>query len=265
MSDNPFQISRTTLVGFSNLLAGLRPADDDSDDWGPAGPVVNYRLLAWLQELGYEDKLGNFEIQDLMSNYNQAETLASSVLRNRDKSSENVINKVSAPLDPQSDSWTRRTRWGNLLGRVALNPQPLPPREGPFDMAARLARTVIDQAVLQYRVSLLTSTDPDKTLDFIRALISEYVDDWCLTRPRPWPLPLDIPPRGFPPVPPPPDPLDFRTSPWAPLYIIVVGGQFQKMADYMANSPLGEVFSSAAGQLFEKGLEGLAQTTSRRG
>jgi len=41
-----------------------------------------------------EDKLGNFEIQDLMSTFNQAETLASSVLKKRDDTGNAVIGKV---------------------------------------------------------------------------------------------------------------------------------------------------------------------------
>jgi hypothetical protein len=41
-----------------------------------------------------EDKLGNFEIQDLMSQYNQAEQLASNVLKKRDDTSNAIIGKV---------------------------------------------------------------------------------------------------------------------------------------------------------------------------
>ncbi|MFK7943830.1 MAG: hypothetical protein AB8B85_13075 [Paracoccaceae bacterium] len=41
-----------------------------------------------------EDKLGNFEIQDLMSRFNQAETLASSVQKKTDDTSNVVIGKV---------------------------------------------------------------------------------------------------------------------------------------------------------------------------
>ena len=39
-------------------------------------------LTAKMKELEAQDKLGNFEIQDLMSRYNQAETLSSSVQKN---------------------------------------------------------------------------------------------------------------------------------------------------------------------------------------
>ena len=41
-----------------------------------------------------EDRLGNFEIQDLMSRFNQAETLASSVQKKRDDTANAVIGKI---------------------------------------------------------------------------------------------------------------------------------------------------------------------------
>jgi len=41
-----------------------------------------------------KDRMGNFEIQDLMSAYNQAETLASSVLKKRDDTSSSIIGKI---------------------------------------------------------------------------------------------------------------------------------------------------------------------------
>lgn len=41
-----------------------------------------------------EDKLGNFEIQDLMSQYNQAEALASNISKKRDDTSNSVIGKI---------------------------------------------------------------------------------------------------------------------------------------------------------------------------
>ena len=47
-----------------------------------------------IKDLEAEDKLGNFEIQDLISTYNQAETLASSVLKKRDDTANAVVGKV---------------------------------------------------------------------------------------------------------------------------------------------------------------------------
>ncbi|MFO0727915.1 MAG: hypothetical protein U1E65_29315 [Myxococcota bacterium] len=56
--------------------------------------AVKNRFQDAIKDLEAEDKLGNFEIQDLMSTYNQAETLASSVLKKRDDTSNAVIGKV---------------------------------------------------------------------------------------------------------------------------------------------------------------------------
>ena len=46
------------------------------------------------KELQSQDKSGNFEIQQLMSAYNQAETLASSVLKKRDDTANAIIGKI---------------------------------------------------------------------------------------------------------------------------------------------------------------------------
>lgn len=56
--------------------------------------AIKNRFQDAIKDLEAEDKLGNFEIQDLMSTYNQAETLASSVLKKRDDTSNAVIGKV---------------------------------------------------------------------------------------------------------------------------------------------------------------------------
>ncbi|MEM1298258.1 MAG: hypothetical protein AAGH68_03185 [Pseudomonadota bacterium] len=42
-----------------------------------------------------QDRLGNFEIQDLMSRFNQAETLASSVQKKTDDTKNAVIGKIA--------------------------------------------------------------------------------------------------------------------------------------------------------------------------
>jgi hypothetical protein len=49
---------------------------------------------ARLAALDGEDKLGNFEINQLMSDYNQAETLASSIAKKRDCIASSIISKI---------------------------------------------------------------------------------------------------------------------------------------------------------------------------
>ena len=46
------------------------------------------------KDLQSQDKLGNTQIQTLMSNYNEAQTLASSVLKKKDGTSNAVIQKI---------------------------------------------------------------------------------------------------------------------------------------------------------------------------
>ena len=43
---------------------------------------------------GNQDKLGNFQIQRLMSDFNQAQTLASSILKKKDDTENAVIQKI---------------------------------------------------------------------------------------------------------------------------------------------------------------------------
>jgi hypothetical protein len=47
-----------------------------------------------MKDLEAQDKLGNFEIQDLMSRYNQAESLASSVAKRFNDTINCVIRKI---------------------------------------------------------------------------------------------------------------------------------------------------------------------------
>ena len=51
-------------------------------------------LLGNDQDLLSQDKLGNFKIQILMSDYNETSTLASSVLKKRDDATSAVIGKI---------------------------------------------------------------------------------------------------------------------------------------------------------------------------
>lgn len=52
------------------------------------------KIEGTLKDLETEDRLGNFEIQDLMSRYNQSEQLASSVQKKKDDTASAIIGKV---------------------------------------------------------------------------------------------------------------------------------------------------------------------------
>lgn len=51
-------------------------------------------LFTRVKELESQDKLGNFEIQTLMSSFNQASGLASSVQKKADEAASSVIGKI---------------------------------------------------------------------------------------------------------------------------------------------------------------------------
>jgi chromosome segregation ATPase len=52
------------------------------------------KLEAKMKELEEKDKLGRFEIQDLMSQYNQAETTTSNVLKKLSDNKSSVVRKI---------------------------------------------------------------------------------------------------------------------------------------------------------------------------
>lgn len=56
--------------------------------------AVRNRFQDAIKDLEAQDKLGNFEVQDLMSTFNQAQTLASSVQKKLDDTESAVIGKV---------------------------------------------------------------------------------------------------------------------------------------------------------------------------
>ena len=156
---------------------------------------------------------------------------------------------LSRILEPHPDPWrtrfTVRAALDSIFDWVALNPQPYPPRTKPQQKiwrAALIAQAVVNQALLQYRQVQLAA-DGEKGLNVIRAFISEFVDDFCGTRPFPFPGP---------------DPRYFGQEQVQPLGLLVIGAQFQKAADYVKDDGLSSIFTAAADQLFETGLERIA-------
>jgi hypothetical protein len=77
-----------------HVAAALKVAQEP----GAAGPdkvaAIRKTLESALKDLESQDRLGNFEIQRLMSQYNQAETLASSVQKKLDDTAKGVAGKI---------------------------------------------------------------------------------------------------------------------------------------------------------------------------
>ncbi|MCC7383655.1 MAG: hypothetical protein IT384_17575 [Deltaproteobacteria bacterium] len=89
LTDSGLKADDVNFAGDRKLgTEGTQKANQDMAD------AIKNRFQDAIKDLEAQDKLGNFEIQDLMSTYNQAETLASSVLKKRDDTSNAVIGKV---------------------------------------------------------------------------------------------------------------------------------------------------------------------------
>lgn len=56
--------------------------------------LLNKPLTEAFKSLDSQDKMGNFEIQDLMNNYNQSEKAARSVQKKKDDTDSSIINKA---------------------------------------------------------------------------------------------------------------------------------------------------------------------------
>jgi hypothetical protein len=55
---------------------------------------IKQRFSNYDQDLQSQDKMGNFEVQSLMSDFNEAQTLASSVLKKKDDTGNATIGKI---------------------------------------------------------------------------------------------------------------------------------------------------------------------------
>ncbi len=134
----------------------------------------------------------------------------------------------------------------NRFYAVALNPQPLPPREGPHPepwRSAVLAQAIIEEAQMRYLYgAMLSDGHTNGLMNNAASLISEAVDWWCGTPPPKWPFPWPFP------WPPP-----WRSELVQPEELVIAAVQFQKAAQF--DGPLAGEFGAAADRLLEIGLE----------
>jgi hypothetical protein len=129
---------------------------------------------------------------------------------------------------------------------LRLNPQPLPPR-GHW-RSANAARTIIAQVLTLHELTeALASDGGERALGVIQRKVSEFVDDWCGTRPHPKPFPW---PWG---------PIVRGTEELQPIELIIAGAQFQKAADALEGNPLRESFEGAADRLLQTGVSRLEE------
>ena len=117
--------------------------------------------------------------------------------------------------------------------RVALNPQPLPPKEAMLRAAAEVAHDIAFAAA--------AGGEPGR-------LVSDVIDDWCGTKPRPfpWPHPFPFP---WPPEPEPHPDWDIGAS-------RVVGAlTLAQVASRMEDGPARDALAKGAEQVLDAGLE----------
>ncbi len=93
--------AKRTLGELRALLHQLRLGLDEAQmatgqplGAGELGELADI-VADMLQDLAAQDKLGSFEIQSLMSKYNQAEQHASSIKKKVDDTKDAVIKKIS--------------------------------------------------------------------------------------------------------------------------------------------------------------------------
>jgi hypothetical protein len=147
----------------------------------------------------------------------------------------------SGPPDPPPDPRPQEfPQW------LRLNPQPLPPK-GHW-RSASAARTIIAQVLTLHELTeALDSAGGERARGVTQRKISEFVDDWCGTRPHPKPLPW---PWG---------PVVRGTEELQPIELIVAGAQFQKAADALEGHTLQESFEGAADRLLQTGVSHLEE------
>ena len=136
-----------------------------------------------------------------------------------------------------------RIRMNSRVDRVALNPQPLPPRElfllGAAEMAHDLVRAAVAFEAMDGRSV---------------ATVSEIIDDWCATPwprrwPWPWPGPRPDEDHGRPAGP--------HPEPWDVARARVIGAVvFASIASRLSPGDLRDVFTNGAERLTEAALGG---------
>ena len=141
---------------------------------------------------------------------------------------------------PLARSSSPQVRFVSALDRVALNPQPLPPREALLAGAAEMAHEIAGLAVASEAQGTSSA-----------AFVSEVIDDWCGTPwPRKWPWPWPGPRPGTEGEGPQPDPWDVRTA-------RVVGAViFASVASRLSSGDLTTAFAEGAERLAEAALAG---------
>jgi hypothetical protein len=191
-------IGRRELALFAgSFLNGVGyPNPDDSGPVGPWGPVIHKALRNAVLQAG----AGNVALHILAKKY--------------------------------PGLWDL---WGGPVSRVALNPQPLPPR---IVFAASLAQEVIDRALLIQ--DMAGALLPGKSQGAVGGYISRFTDDLCPDPPK-----IKIPKGPWPDPDPDPDPS------WGASELMVIGLAVQQAAASFADEDVQKSVSEAGDKIME--------------
>ncbi|MEO5651060.1 MAG: hypothetical protein ABIR03_14215 [Ginsengibacter sp.] len=161
-----------------------------------------------------------------------------------------LASQLSNIYNPNPDDPEPVGPWGPVIRQayqfsklswVALNPQPLPPKEV---IAMNLARQVIDRAGLMNEIANGVNSNGEKQgIIIVSGYISRFIDD-CGNGV----IKIKIPKRRGPVPNPDPDPT------LQPIDFIMMGLQFQAEANATGDEGLKKVFADAAGKLLDKGI-----------
>ena len=146
------------------------------------------------------------------------------------------VQPIPWSMGPQPDPWIIM---GDILSRVGLNPQPLPPR---INFMISLAQDVLERAALIHEIATTLGEQGQKEgIIVVGGFVSRFVDEFCGTGFR---LRLPIPgPR----------------PPWwneelSGLDLIVMGVQFAQTASEVSDKAFQEELQKASKRLNEAGM-----------
>lgn len=155
------------------------------------------------------------------------------------------------PEDPNPPPWpwrhllnrtaervvTSLSTHGSPLSRVALNPQPLPPKA---QFALVLAQEVIGQAAMMHQMAdAFNHNGEDRGIIIVGGFINRFVDDICPTPPV-----IRFPHLGWP-FPPHPHPE------WSGLELAIMGTQFLNEAKALRQTGVQSVLHKAGEKLMD--------------
>jgi len=205
-TDATLAISRRSFTSLVSQLTGGYPNDfDDTQPPGPWDPIIR-QALERMREFGpFPDPW-----------------------------------RTSGPFP---EPWRTPASALDRLSRVALNPQPLPPRVA---WATALAHQIIDRTnLLHDLIGIVAEEDRANAEQMASLYLSQFVEDCGNGRIPPWPVPWPLSGPEH----------NGEQEAMGMLEMVVMGVQFANAAGTVANERLRHDFARAGDRLIDAGLE----------